>query len=639
MHGLFNMTSLTKLWLFGNSLVGTLAPLAKLTRLIDLGLSLNRLEGNLSPLQSMTLLTALNLGKNSFSGALPSLDTNTRLRGLYLFENKFSGELPNSWAALKNLDHLSLSDNGQLRGPLNVLGNMTRLVYCALGNNKFSGDISVLSNLTMLTDQLIIEANQLWGSLTAFKDFTALTILYAGNNQLTGSLEPISLLTNLMELSLAMNDLSGPLDPLAGMTSLQVLDLFSNRLSGTLDPIAQATQLDRLRMQHNQLQGTLNPLVNMTKVRWLLLQNNAIVGSLAPLSGMSALLELDVTGNQIAGDLFPLSDLTAVTSLSVSSNQLTGDLSPLSRLTALSSLLASFNALGGSLSHLLTLTSLSIVDLSVNRLMGNLSFLNFTAIVQLNLSSNLLTSLCSAGTAPTLQYATKLKVLDLSANDFSDQLTSLWNCLPLPSVKRLLLGSNKLRSTTFQIDLQLFTNATLIDMSQNALSGKFVLNGLGKNSDSILNLLGNSFDCPMPFIPPGKNVMASPCTASFLNLLIYLGYLAVVAAVIGGLFFINKWHQKMRFVQTWAIVTWLISCFGLINDLRLLFSMVTVVLAEASNCSILNNRHVFLPFMTILDEWNGFISNRDNPTCPRPVYFNPEGPFGVLDPRTTHVIR
>ncbi|CAF2064988.1 unnamed protein product [Brassica napus] len=158
-----NLQSLGKLYLSHNHLEGPLPPqLSVCVRILEFDVGSNSLNGSVPPsFGSWRSLTTLVLSDNRFSGAIPSFLA--ELIDLRLARNGFGGEIPSSLGLLKNLNGLDLSGN-ELTGEIpTTLRGLVSLVRLNISNNKLTGPLSVLQNLSLL--QLDVSNNQLTGPI------------------------------------------------------------------------------------------------------------------------------------------------------------------------------------------------------------------------------------------------------------------------------------------------------------------------------------------------------------------------------------------------------------------------------------------------------------------------------------------
>ena len=133
------MTNMRELWLWGNSLTGTVPNLSGMTSLDKLKLANNNLTGGIP--QASTLppnMTWLIIDRNPFGGSIPNLSSLSRLRLLWLHSSRLTGTVPagNNYPA--SLDDLNLRDN-MLTGTIPDLSNLDNLTRLRLHNNSLSG--------------------------------------------------------------------------------------------------------------------------------------------------------------------------------------------------------------------------------------------------------------------------------------------------------------------------------------------------------------------------------------------------------------------------------------------------------------------------------------------------------------------
>ncbi|OQX06754.1 MAG: hypothetical protein BWK80_50345, partial [Desulfobacteraceae bacterium IS3] len=152
-----------------------------------------------------------------------------------IYGNGLKGQIPN--LNLPNLQWLMLNNN-QLSGSIPNFSNLPNLRVLWLGKSELSGaclsgSIPNFSNLPNLED-LRLDGNQLSGSIPNFSNLPNLQGLYLTSNQLSGTIPNFSNLPNLKNLWLGANQLSGSIPNFSYLPKLAQLWLFQNQLSGTI---------------------------------------------------------------------------------------------------------------------------------------------------------------------------------------------------------------------------------------------------------------------------------------------------------------------------------------------------------------------------------------------------------------------
>jgi hypothetical protein len=183
-----------------------------------------------------------------------------------------------------------------------------------------------------------------------------------------------------------------------------------------------------------------------------------------------------------------------------------------------------------------------------------------------------------------------------------------------------------------------------LDVSNNILSGTLLLPGYN-TSNAIFNATGNFFTCPMPFVSAGKLALFSPCLPDYRQIYYYLEILGCVVAgfaCIGLFVYCVKRHDPQQWTERqnkvfigvlgWvSFFSWIFACFSLYSDVQLLWRMLHYVLSEATNCTHVNDRSVFISFMPYTDVFPGFDAESSN--CSSLVrYLSSAGPKSPVDP-------
>ena len=141
-----------------------------------------------SVLLEMESLRRVRLASNGFTGPIPSGILNPEMRSLDLSDNEFVGGVPGRWNTDGgNLEFLIL-DNNQLDGSVTAISGMRSLINLNLSNNSFTGALPVLYGGTENTSLLRIDLsnNGFTGPIWDMKIVARWIDL--SDNQLTGGI-------------------------------------------------------------------------------------------------------------------------------------------------------------------------------------------------------------------------------------------------------------------------------------------------------------------------------------------------------------------------------------------------------------------------------------------------------------------
>ena len=136
-----DMTDMRELWLWGNSLSGSIPDLSGMTSLKRLKLANNRLTGGVPEASRLPPnMTWLIIDRNPLGGGVPDLSSLTSLKLLWLHSNGLTGAVPTGDKFSTGLDDLNLRDN-MLTGTIPDLSNLDNLTRLRLHNNSLSGEV------------------------------------------------------------------------------------------------------------------------------------------------------------------------------------------------------------------------------------------------------------------------------------------------------------------------------------------------------------------------------------------------------------------------------------------------------------------------------------------------------------------
>ena len=136
-----DMTDMRELWLWGNSLSGSIPDLSGMSSLERLKLANNRLMGGVPEASRLPPnMTWLIIDRNPLGGGVPDLSSLSSLRLLWLHSNRLTGAIPMGDMFPTSLDDLNLRDN-LLTGTIPDLSNLDNLTRLRLHNNSLSGEV------------------------------------------------------------------------------------------------------------------------------------------------------------------------------------------------------------------------------------------------------------------------------------------------------------------------------------------------------------------------------------------------------------------------------------------------------------------------------------------------------------------
>ncbi|CAL8150712.1 unnamed protein product [Prunus armeniaca] len=525
----FNMSSLTTLTLYGNSLSGGLPDniCQHLPSLQTLVLGRNQFDGPLpSKLWQCTELLLLSLEKNGFNGSIPKTIGNlTKLTVLGFETNNLIGTIPDEVADLQNLELFSVGDNN-LNGliPPSIF-NISTIREMGLGQNQLSGSLPANIGLGVPNLQhLFILETDLSGVIPNLSNASMLTKIDLSRNSLTGFIpRTLCALTNLQGLYLFRNNLTidtstpeaSTLSCLSNLGKLTEIDLGYNPINARLDEFfwnCSTSSLQYIFFFNSGMRGNIpNGIGNISSLVNLALLANHLSGSIPTSVGRLRNLQgLYLDRNKLQGYIpYQICQLDKLFELTLGSNQLSGSIpSCLGNLSASLRILSlDSNSFSSTIpSTLWRLGYILHVNISSNSLIGPLSqdIAELKVVVDVDLSNNHL-----SGVIPiTLGGLQDLATLSLANNNLEGPIPSSFH--GLLSLQLLDLSRNNL-SGVIPKSLEALLLLKYLDLSFNRLQGEIPTGGPFQNF-SAQSFFSNIALCGAPrlHVPPCKNSTSEP---------------------------------------------------------------------------------------------------------------------------------
>lgn len=317
---------------------------------------------------------------------------------------------------------LIVADNG-LVSPLSIFGYTVGGVVELMEFSDAAIESEVRKILNV-SESTILYTNDLWtiksftvpAGAANYSDLRHMSFLESLtiDNGVAAEIRNLSGLANLTELKISGTAISQEdLKSIAALPLLKNLTLQNCSLS-SISPLESAKGLVTLDLNNNTIRS-IQSLSGMQKLQELNLQHNALT-DLTALSGLSELTKLDISFNSVTS-LAPIRSLSKLTWLDAGTNSIT-ELGEINKLTALTFLslksnkLANVSAVAGctaltdlniasneltDIAVLSALTNLLYFDFSYNQVKALPKFPQNCALVTINGSNNLLSSLDSLG--------------------------------------------------------------------------------------------------------------------------------------------------------------------------------------------------------------------------------------------------
>ncbi|KAK4492893.1 hypothetical protein RD792_000218 [Penstemon davidsonii] len=399
------LSSLTILSLELNKLNGEMPQsIFNLSRLEILSLGGNELSGKLPFLVNRGLpnLKEIYLGSNRFSGRIPNSISNiSNLNVIDLSYNSFNGNIPITLGNLHNLEALNLRTN-RFTNDLTVneqdfltsLANCGYLNLLSISGNYITGLIPKsigLGNLSTSLERFIASSCRISGTIpNEIGNLSNLIWFALGDNELNGIIpQTLGKLENLQRLDLSGNKLQGSIpNNFCNLRKMYLARLSGNRISRQLPTcLGNLLSLRELYLANNSFSSKIpSTLWSNEHIQIINFSNNFFDGPLPhEIENLKGLTVLDLSGNQFFGEIpSTFGQLQSLNRLTLSNNKLQGHIPNFfDNLKGLEYLDLSRNNLSGEIPQSLeTLTYLSYFNVSFNDLSGEIPngrrFINFT---------------------------------------------------------------------------------------------------------------------------------------------------------------------------------------------------------------------------------------------------------------------
>ncbi|CAJ2653685.1 unnamed protein product [Trifolium pratense] len=456
---------LERLYLSGNEIHGgILESISDICTLQSLNLNYNNLNEEISTILlklsgcARYSLQELDLSYNKITGTFPDLSIFPSLITIDLSSNLLSGKVLDGVRFLPSkLESLTFRSNSLEGGIPYSFGNLCSLKSLDLSNNKLSEDLSViLHNMSVgcakySLRNLILDANQITGTIPNMSGFSSLKNLFLFDNLLNGSI---------------LKNSTFPY-------KLEVLYLGSNNLKGVISD----SHFDNMFMLMD-LGLSHNSLVLKFSENWLppfqlhtLYLSSCILGPSFPkwLHSQKHLQRVDISNSGIS-DVVPMwfwNQATYTTLVNISYNNIIGTIPNLPiRFSYDCQVILDSNQFEGSIPPFFQ--SARYLGLSKNKFSEILLLLctntTINNLLLLDLSKNQL----STQLPDCWSHLKTLKFLDLSDNTLFGEIPSSMGSLSKLEV--LILRNNSL-SGKLPISLKNCTNLVMLDLGDNRLSG------------------------------------------------------------------------------------------------------------------------------------------------------------------------
>ncbi|KAE8795590.1 receptor protein kinase TMK1-like [Hordeum vulgare] len=371
-----------------------------------------RLTGTLAPeVRNLTALTRLELFANSLSGPLPSLAGLDSLQYLNIHDNGFTSIPADFFKGLTALKEVYLDNNPFAPWPFPAdLGDCVSLTNFSANSVNITGALPDFFGSMPSLQQLNLAFNSLSGPVPpSLAGALSLDVLWLngqkGTSRLNGSISFVANMTMLTQLWLHSNDFTGPLPDFSGLSSLSDLNLRDNQFTGPVPAsLVNLKSLKNVSLGNNLLQG---PSPNFTSAVTV---NKSGKNQFCLPDGSPCDPRVDLLLEVAAGFMYPAKLAAAwggndpcryqlgvgcdngnITLLNFPKLGLTGTVSPsIGKIATLVTLILSNNNITGTVpKELAELPDLKMVDLSNNNLYGEIPEFRKNVLLKLDGNPNI----------------------------------------------------------------------------------------------------------------------------------------------------------------------------------------------------------------------------------------------------------
>jgi len=235
-----------------------------------------------------------------------------------------------TWANLKNLEHLELSNRGLTNFDFEFFNDLPNLKELHIEKNQFSSSPEIIGNLKNLEVLEILYEYYLFPDnlpLSIF-DLPKLRVLKISSDKITSIPDEIGNLKNLQELESNFNkELTSLPETIGNLVNLRTLNLLNNHLNSLPTSIGNLSKLETLNAIFNYIPELPPSFGNLTNIADIRLTGNDIEELPDDIGNLKNLVLLELDFNKITNIPSSLGDLKKLEVLNLYNN-LIDDLLP-----------------------------------------------------------------------------------------------------------------------------------------------------------------------------------------------------------------------------------------------------------------------------------------------------------------------